>query len=196
MGRFKFDYSYQPDLIGSFDLNSCPAWRKQWLDKMILEQKLPEAAQQLRAEREYLVKKLEELDKLIECVESRVENRRSKNQATIVLHPTEFAAMGIVASVEKMIRRANCPLHVRDITEGLKAGGYLFNTKNPLGSVMSVLFQARKNNNGSLRFKGKNIYSLAEIEEKRWSSRKKHPAALPTPSREEPQHGTFSEEKN
>ncbi|MBI3668542.1 MAG: hypothetical protein HY237_02000 [Acidobacteria bacterium] len=182
MVRLKFDYSYRPDLAGSLDFNMLPAWRRGWLDTMNLEEKLPEASQQLRAEREYLVKKLEELDKLIDCLEARTARKSKVDQTTVVLHPEEFASMGIATAAEKMIRRANCPLHVRDITEGLKAGGYRFKTKNPLASVISVLFQERRNKGSALRFKGKNIYSLVEIEEKRWAHKhNRHPVVPPPP---------------
>lgn len=131
------------------------------------ESKLQDAIGELRTERAAHVRKIEELDGLIAALEARISNQKNGSfTATVVLHGNEFSSRGIAEAAEKMIRRANRPLHVKDIAEGLKAGGYQFRSKRPAGSVAPVLYQAAKKKGALLVFMGKNMYSLRGLEEK------------------------------
>ena len=130
------------------------------------EGKLKDAVEELRSERASHVKKIEELDTLIAALETRIANRNGSVTQTIVLHNSEFANAGIAEAAVTMIRRANKPLHVKDIMHGLQAGGYKFKSENPMNSVAPVLFLAAKNEKHGIVAKGGNTYSLEEIESK------------------------------
>ena len=87
-----------------------------------------------------------------------------ENRSTVVMHDKEFMTSGIAEATVILIKRSNRPLHVQEVVESLKAGGYRFKTNNPVGSVAPVLYMAAKNNKHGLINKGKNTYSLQEIE--------------------------------
>jgi len=160
-----FNYDFQPEIVGVCSLGG---QQERWISQMDREGKLKDALDELRAERTTTVRKLEELDTLISGLKDRIsgENGRTSVSRTVVIHPTEFSNRGIAEAAEIMIRRANRSLHVKEVVEGLTAGGYEFKTKKPLGSVAPVLFSAAKKKNAKLVFNGKNTYSLKEIESK------------------------------
>jgi len=162
MIEFRIDYSEPADDLFFGVLNP---ELEGWADKMDREGKLTEAIEELRSERASYVKKIEELDGLIRALESRTSNRNASVTQTIVLHKTEFSKGSIAVAAVTMIRRANRPLHVKDILQGLEAGGYKFKAQNPLDSVAPVLYLAAKKNRHDLVNKGNNTYSLREIEE-------------------------------
>lgn len=141
-------------------------WTK-WIEAMEKESKLKDAIEELRGERRQYQQRIEELDKLIDALDARTSNRNGAVTSTVVMHRTEFLSAGIAEAAEKMIRRANKPLHVKDITEGLKAGGYPFRSKNPYTSVAPVLWMTARKKGSPIVKLPKNIYSLREIEEKR-----------------------------
>ena len=128
------------------------------------EGKLADAVEELRSERAAYVKKIEELDAVIQALESRISNKGDAMTQTIVLHGSEFARIKIAEAAVTMIRRANKPLHVKDILNGLRAGGYKFRARNPIDSVGPVLYTAAKMKKHGLVNKGNNTFSLVELE--------------------------------
>jgi hypothetical protein len=130
------------------------------------EGRLKDAVEELHSERSSYVKKIEELDNLIRALETRIANRDGSVTQTIVLHNSEFANAGIAEAAVIMIRRANKPLHVKDIMSGLKAGGYKFKSSKPMNSVAPVLFLAAKHHKHGIVSRGGNTYSLEEIASK------------------------------
>jgi hypothetical protein len=135
-------------------------------ETMQKEGKLGEAINELLAERETHVKRIAELDTAIRVLQTIGGNGTPSE--TMVLHKEEFANAGIAEAAVAMIKRANRPLHVRDIMKGLEAGGYKFKGENPLNSVAPVMYLAHSNGHkhGIVRT-GKNVYSLLEIEERK-----------------------------
>src|SRR5579863_4380698 len=137
MIEFTLDY---PEAVEELSIYFLPPELAEWVEQMDREGKLSEAVEELRSERTSYVKKIEEIDALIRALESRISNKEGSVSQTIVLHNTEFAKARIAAAAVTMIRRANKPLHVRDIMNGLRTGGYKFKARNPLDSVGPVLY--------------------------------------------------------
>lgn len=145
--------------------NEVDLWSwKGWIEDMERESKLKDALDELRAERKSTLQKLEELDRLIQGLEARIGGTNGAVASTIVMHASEFSKSGIADAAEKMIRRAQRPLHAKDITEGLLAGGYKFSSGNQLKSVGAVLWSATKDKSGPLVRKGKNVYTLRDLD--------------------------------
>jgi hypothetical protein len=140
---------------------------KEWADNMIREDSLKQTIDDFRAERAGYVKKIEELDGLITALESRLNGKKGTAPQTMVIHNAEFVDAGIAEAAVLMIRRANRPLHVKEIAQGLAAGGYKFKADNPLNSVGPVLFLADKNDKHGIVSKGKNTYSIKEIDDRK-----------------------------
>ena len=140
---------------------------KQKVDKMEREGRIKDAVEELRVERAAMLRKVEELDHLINGLESRISNGSGTVTQTIILHDKEFEQTGIAKAAETMIRRARKPLHVKDIAKGLVAGGYKFQSKNHPNSVAPVLYQTAARKNSPLVRLPKNTYSLEELETKK-----------------------------
>jgi len=163
MIEFRIDYSEATDgpFLGVLDSELIG-----WAEEMDREGKLQDAIEELRSERAAYVQKIEELDGLIRALESRTANRDGSVTQTVVLHSAEFSNASIAEAAVTMIRRANRALHVRDIMNGLQAGGYKFKAQKPMDSVAPVLYLAAKKKKHGLVNKGGNTYSLKEIEER------------------------------
>jgi hypothetical protein len=124
---------------------------------------LKAAMDDLREKRAFHQTKIAEIDKALDALKSVASDDTAEYQTT-VMHPTEFAKAGIAEAAVMLIKRANRPLHVKDIAGALKAGGYTFKTDNPMGSIAPVLYMAAKNSKHGLVNKGKNTYSIIQIE--------------------------------
>jgi hypothetical protein len=164
MLEIKMDYS---ESMAGLMIGPLSSEFKEWADIMIRENSLKQTIEDFRAERAGYVKKIEELDGLIKALESRLNGKNGTPSQTMVIHGTEFTNAGIAEAAVTMIRRAQRPLHVKEIAEGLQAGGYKFKSDNPLNSVGPVLFLADKNNKHGIVSKGKNTYSIREIEDRK-----------------------------
>ena len=139
---------------------------KDWIERMRKENKFGAALDELRAERRATQQKLEELDRLIEGLEGIAnKNGGTPIASTVVMHPSEFVDKSIAHAAIMMIRRANRPLHARDITEGLKAGGYPFRSDKQLASVTAVMWGEAQKKGGPIMQKGKNAYFLKHLDE-------------------------------
>ena len=113
----------------------------------------------LRSKLDFHRKKVEEIEAAIRALD-----RVTTEPGSITVENKEFAALGIAEAAVKMIHRAKRPLHVKEIAQGLEAGGYTFKTGNPLGSIAPVLYMAARDKKYGLISKGKNTYSLTELE--------------------------------
>lgn len=162
--EIKIDYSEQ---AADLTMGPLSSEFKEWTDTMIREGSLKETIADFRAERAEYVKKIEEIDGILKSLEARLNGKRGATAQTMVIHNAEFVNAGIAEAAVIMIRRAQRPLHVKEIAEGLEAGGYKFKADNPLNSVGPVLFLADKNGKHGIVGKGKNTYSIREIEDQR-----------------------------
>ena len=162
--EIKIDYS---EPTGQLIIGPMTPEFKEWADEMIREDSLKQTIEDFRAERAEYVKKIVDLDHLLAELEARLNGKKGSTSQTIVIHNAEFANAGIAEASVLMIRRANRPLHVKEIAEGLAAGGYKFKADNPLNSVGPVLFLADKNHKHGIVSKGKNTYSIKEIEDRK-----------------------------
>jgi hypothetical protein len=130
-------------------------------EAMIREDSLRQTIEDLRAERAQYVAKIEELDGILKGLEQRLSGKNGgAHSQTMAVHNKEFAGLGIAEAAVTMLKRANHPLHVKDIADGLRAGGYQFKTDKPLASVAPVLYMAAKRKKYGLVNEGKNTYSL------------------------------------
>lgn len=139
---------------------------RRWLEEMQKTDNIEAAIERLEAERAIHVRKIEDLDTTIKTLKQLGADNGNSISQTMVVHNAEFAGMGIAETAVTMIRRAGRPLHVKEIAEGLTAGGYKFKGDNPLNSIAPVLFLAAKNKKHGIVNKGKNTYSIKEIEER------------------------------
>jgi len=163
MLEIKIDYS---ERLADVLLGPLPSELKEWVTDMEKHGKLKEAIDELRAQRASYVLKIEELDKAIKVLETVASSNGSSSHGTMVVHGTEFTNAGIAEAAVTMIRRANHPLHVKEVTEGLLAGGYKFKSDNPLNSVGPVLYLAARDHKHGIVNKGGNTYSIEEIEKR------------------------------
>lgn len=124
---------------------------------------LKAAIDDLRAKLEFHRKKVQEYETAIAALQS-VSGEES--YSTAVMHNKEFARSGIAEAAATLIKRTQRPLHVQEIADALQAGGYVFKTDNPAGSVGPVLYQAADKGAYGLVRKPKNTYSTTEIETK------------------------------
>src|ERR1700683_2368697 len=88
----------------------------------------------LRAERAITAKRLEELDMAIRVMESlgsNAKNRASQPTESLSVGANEFASSGIAEAAVVVLKKAQKPLHVSEILDALKAGGYIFKGANP-----------------------------------------------------------------
>jgi hypothetical protein len=162
--EIKIDYS---ERAANLTIGPPSSEVKERADAMIREGSLKETIADFRAERAEYVKKIEEIDSILKSLESRLNGKHGVTAQTMVIHNAEFVNTGIAEAAVTMIRRAQRPLHVKEIAEGLEAGGYKFKADNPLNSVGPVLFLADKHHKHGVVSKGKNTYSIKEIEDKR-----------------------------
>lgn len=137
------------------------------LEKRVNEMKqngtLKAAMDDLRTKLSFHQNKIAEIEKALDALKSITSDETSDYQ-TAVMHPTEFANTGIAEAAVLLIKRANRPLHVKEIAGALGAGGYEFKTDNPLGSIAPVLYMAAKNKKHGIVNKGKNTYSISQVE--------------------------------
>ncbi len=133
---------------------------ERWAANMKQDGTLKAAMDDLRAKLEFHRRKAGEIETALRALESVASDNGSAPQ-TVVMHQAEFANAGIADAAVIMIRRAKRPLHVKEIAEGLQAGGYVFRTDNPLGSVAPVLYMAAKSRKDLVKT-GKNTYSIRE----------------------------------
>jgi hypothetical protein len=126
---------------------------------------LKAAMDDLREKLSFHETKAAEIRRALDALKS-VASDESSDYQTAVMHPSEFAKAGIAEASVTLIKRANRPLHVKEIAGALEAGGYVFNTDNPIGSIAPVLYMAAKQKKHSLINMGKNTYSIAQIETK------------------------------
>jgi hypothetical protein len=138
---------------------------KERMDEMKQNGTLQAAMDDLRAKISFHQSKIAEIEKALDALKSVASDETFEYQ-TAVMHPTEFAKTGIAEAAVMLIKRANRPLHVKEIAGALEAGGYKFKTDNPLGSIAPVLYMAAKNDKHGLINKGKNTYSITQIEAK------------------------------
>ena len=90
-------------------------------------------------------------------------NKASRPTESLSVGANEFASSGIAEAAVVVLKKAQKPLHVSEILDALKAGGYIFKGANPLNSVAPVLHMAAQNKKHGIVSKGKNTYSLKEI---------------------------------
>ena len=72
-----------------------------------------------------------------------------------------FFGMSVMDAVVAYLSIVKKPQTAHDLIDAIKAGGYLFLTNNPLGSVTSTLNRSHQTNGAVVRT-GKNTYALAE----------------------------------
>ena len=86
--------------------------------------------------------------------------RRKGSQATApsVVRVTshKFAKLTVTDAAEQILRKAGKPVHLREITTQLVAGGKKFRTKKPEGSILTALAKDRR-----FRNTGRNMWALA-----------------------------------
>jgi hypothetical protein len=134
----------------------------QGAEDMIREDSLKHTIDDLRAERAQYLAKVEELDGIIKALERRLSgNDGPVGVPAVAIHNKEFAGFGIAEAAATMIKRAHRALHVKEIEDGLRAGGYEFRTDKPLSSIAPVLYMAAKKKKFGLVNEGKNTYSLS-----------------------------------
>lgn len=133
------------------------------VNTMKQEGTLKAAMDDLKAKLDFHRKKAAEIEAALRALES-VYSENGSTYQTAVIHSQEFANTGIADAAVILIKRTHRPLHVREIAGALEAGGYVFKTENPIGSIAPVLYMAAKNKKHGLINKGKNTYSLSEIE--------------------------------
>ena len=139
---------------------------KEWTEYMSGSKKISDALDELRTKRAFHLKRAEEMNALIRGLESLTSNGDEQSGEGLSVRNGEFMDSGIAEAAVIMIRRANRPLHVREIADGLKAGGYHFKTTNPTNSVAPVLYMASEKEQHGIIKKPKNTYSLKEIEDR------------------------------
>jgi hypothetical protein len=110
--------------------------------------------------------KATEIEVALHALKSVASNGRSK-LPTFAMDNREFADAGIARAAATLIKRSGKALHVKEIVEGLKAGGYTFRTSDPLGSVAPVLYMGAKKKKFGLVKAGKNTYSTEDVEKDR-----------------------------
>lgn len=125
---------------------------------------LKAAIDDLKAKLEFHRRKVQEIENALEALKS--VSGDEGDYSTAVMHNKEFVRSGIAEAAATLIKRTQRPLHVQEIADALQAGGYVFKTDNPVGSVGPVLYQAADKGAYGLVRKPKNTYSIAEIEAK------------------------------
>jgi hypothetical protein len=124
---------------------------------------LKAAMDDLRVKQAFHKKKVDEIEVALQALQS-IASDGSHEYQTVVMHDKEFAQAGIADAAATLIKRAKRPLHIKEITEALQAGGYVFKTDSPQGSVAPVLYTASKAKKYGLVNKSKNTYSTEEVD--------------------------------
>jgi hypothetical protein len=153
------------NLSGGINFAVLTAEFERWANDMKQNGTLKAAMDDLRSKLEFHRKKAVEIETALRALESVASDDSSSHQ-TVVMHGKEFANAGIADAAVIMLRRANRALHVKEIAEGLDAGGYEFKAKDPMSSIAPILYMSAKNKKHGIISKGKNTYSLKEIEDK------------------------------
>lgn len=160
MLEIKVDYS---ERLVDVLMGPVPRQLREWVTAMEKQDRLQDAIMELRAQRGCYVQKIDELDRAIRVLEA-VASSNGASDGAMVVHGAEFAEAGIAEAAVIMIRRAGRPLHVREIVKGLLAGGYKFKSGQPTNSVGPVLYLADRQKKHGVVSKGRNTYSIEEVE--------------------------------
>jgi hypothetical protein len=83
------------------------------------------------------------------------------NEQVEPIRSDAYFGMSVMDAVVAYLSHVKKPQTAHELIDAIKAGGYLFLTNNPLGSVTSTLNRSHQTNGAVVRT-GKNTYALAE----------------------------------
>ena len=124
----------------------------------------------------------------ISILKSEASSDVTYNEHSEPIRADAFFGMSVMDAVVAYLSIVKKPQTAHDLIDAIKAGGYLFLTNNPLGSVTSTLNRSHQTNGAVVRT-GKNTYALAEW----YASRARVKRRTTTPTSESAEGSTGDE---